>query len=275
MQYANQEPDEKDPSLFSAFKKAEKKYRAYNKKTTDFSQLLDLNKWDENLKSVCTKQEIIDPDTNKVYNCFEFAFPQGLFVIKDFLTIEEQITTTLRCLNEYHKKPHRTNMYIYEEPNEANKNEPLPTYDITKFLVDDPEKYYFNKKIRWTNLGYHYDWNERRYPSGKTNIPEDMRHLPLKVIKLMNYSNYFPESVIVNFYDKKNYMGGHLDDGELDQVSPIISFSIGLSCVFLIGGPTRDVEPHAIKLDSGDVMIMGGKSRGSVHGNFLVIILTV
>jgi len=31
-------------------------------------------------------------------------------------------------------------------------------------------------------------------------------------------------------------MGGHLDDGEPDQIHPIISFSMGLSCVFLIGG---------------------------------------
>lgn len=265
MQYANQETDDKDPSLYSAFKKAEKKYRAYNKKTTDLSQLLDLNKWDKSLENICKKFEIVDPETQKVYQAFEFDFPQGLFVIKDFLTIQEQIDTSLKCLNLYHKKPNRTNLYIYD-PETANPNEPLPTYELSKFLVDDPEKYYFNKKIRWANLGYHYDWNERMYPKGKTNIPEDMSHMPLRVIKLMKYSDYFPESVIINYYDKKNYMGGHLDDGELDQVSPIISFSIGLSCVFLIGGPTRETEPHAIKLDSGDVMIMGGKSRGSVHG---------
>lgn len=35
-------------------------------------------------------------------------------------------------------------------------------------------------------------------------------------------------------------MTGHLDDAEIDQVSPIYSFSFGLSCVFIIGGPTRD-----------------------------------
>jgi alkylated DNA repair protein alkB family protein 1 len=31
-------------------------------------------------------------------------------------------------------------------------------------------------------------------------------------------------------------MTGHLDDAELDQDSPIYSISLGLSCVFLIGG---------------------------------------
>jgi alkylated DNA repair protein alkB family protein 1 len=35
-------------------------------------------------------------------------------------------------------------------------------------------------------------------------------------------------------------MGGHLDDGEPDQEHPILSFSLGLSCIFLIGGESKD-----------------------------------
>lgn len=49
-------------------------------------------------------------------------------------------------------------------------------------------------------------------------------------------------------------MTGHLDDGEEDQVNPIFSFCFGLSCVFLIGGERREVKPHAIRLDAGDLM---------------------
>ena len=61
-------------------------------------------------------------------------------------------------------------------------------------------------------------------------------------------------------------MGGHLDDGEPDQENPIISFSLGLSCVFLIGGQIKTVKPTAIKLDSGDVCIMSAFSRKCYHG---------
>lgn len=49
-------------------------------------------------------------------------------------------------------------------------------------------------------------------------------------------------------------MTGHLDDAEYDQVSPIYSFSFGLSCVFLMGGMNKDPKPLAVKLDSGDLL---------------------
>ena len=61
-------------------------------------------------------------------------------------------------------------------------------------------------------------------------------------------------------------MGGHLDDGEPDQVNPIISFSLGLSCVFLIGSTTKKDKPNAIRLDSGDVVLMSKESRVCYHG---------
>ena len=49
-------------------------------------------------------------------------------------------------------------------------------------------------------------------------------------------------------------MTGHLDDAEIDQESPIYSFSFGLSCVFLIGGPTKEDKPTAVRLNSGDLL---------------------
>lgn len=33
---------------------------------------------------------------------------------------------------------------------------------------------------------------------------------------LLKIAKYTPESVIINFYHKKSYMTGHLDDGEKD-----------------------------------------------------------
>jgi len=49
-------------------------------------------------------------------------------------------------------------------------------------------------------------------------------------------------------------MTGHLDDAEIDQISPIYSFSFGLSCVFLIGGTTKESKPLPVRLDSGDLL---------------------
>lgn len=49
---------------------------------------------------------------------------------------------------------------------------------------------------------------------------------------------------------------------------PIVSFSIGADCIFLLGGPTRQYQPAPIFLRSGDCMIMGGHQRVAVHGGY-------
>ncbi len=123
--------------------------------------------------------------------------------------------------------------------------------------MKDYSRYYFNKKIRWANVGYQYDWNNRTYPSEKSSLPPDLDNLSNKTKdfiseEIANIFDYKAESTIINFYDSKNYMGGHLDDGEKDQISPIFSYSFGLSCVFLMGGKTKDIKPWAIKIDSGN-----------------------
>lgn len=93
-----------------------------------------------------------------------------------------------------------------------------------------------------TNLGYQYDWPKRSYPSTKVPVPDTILSMTDKAIKLYQQISetkidYRGEAVIVNFYKPKDYMTGHLDDGEIDQVNPIFSFCFGLSCVFLLGSP--------------------------------------
>eukprot|EP01016_Furgasonia_blochmanni_P047673 TRINITY_DN7029_c0_g2_i1.p1 TRINITY_DN7029_c0_g2~~TRINITY_DN7029_c0_g2_i1.p1 ORF type:complete len:298 (+),score=45.89 TRINITY_DN7029_c0_g2_i1:102-896(+) len=189
------------------------------------------------------------------------------YVIKNYMKKEDVVRLTTKCLNEFIKAPNRTNLYIYGDDWVIPEGENAPRdYDKDKYVVSDPKKYHFNKKIRWSNLGYQYDWNNRTYPSGVTSIPQDLSEIALDVIRMMKLGDYKPESVIVNYYDKKNHMGGHLDDGEKDQVHPIISFSMGLSCVFLMGFHTKDLKPLPLKLDSGDVLIMSGYSRTCYHG---------
>lgn len=42
-------------------------------------------------------------------------------------------------------------------------------------------------------------------------------------------------------------------------------FSFGQEAIFLLGGETLDVRPVAIRVRSGDVMVMSGPSRLSYH----------
>lgn len=61
-------------------------------------------------------------------------------------------------------------------------------------------------------------------------------------------------------------MGGHVDDAEVDEQRPIVSLSLGISCIFLMGGKSRRDKPVALYLRSGDIVVMGGDSRHCFHG---------
>lgn len=61
-------------------------------------------------------------------------------------------------------------------------------------------------------------------------------------------------------------LSGHTDHSEKDLSRPLLSLSFGQSAIFLIGGPTKQVRPKALLLNSGDIVIMAGQSRLAFHG---------
>lgn len=52
----------------------------------------------------------------------------------------------------------------------------------------------------------------------------------------------------------------------LDKELPVVSFSIGDSADFLYGDQRDEDKAEKVKLESGDVIIFGGKSRHVFHG---------
>jgi alkylated DNA repair dioxygenase AlkB len=55
-------------------------------------------------------------------------------------------------------------------------------------------------------------------------------------------------------------------EGSLDKGLPVVSFSIGDSADFLYGDQRDEDKAEKVKLESGDVVIFGGKSRHVFHG---------
>ena len=75
-----------------------------------------------------------------------------------------------------------------------------------------------------------------------------------------------PEACLVNFYTKDARMGLHQDRDEKDFDAPVVSVSLGDACLFRIGGTSRSSPTVSFRLESGDVVVLGGEGRLVFHG---------
>jgi DNA oxidative demethylase len=75
-----------------------------------------------------------------------------------------------------------------------------------------------------------------------------------------------PQACLVNFYDASARMGLHQDRDESDFSAPVLSVSLGDACLFRIGGTERGQPTRSFRLESGDIVILGGESRLAFHG---------
>ncbi len=75
-----------------------------------------------------------------------------------------------------------------------------------------------------------------------------------------------PEACLINFYEPAAKMGLHQDRDEQTFDAPVVSVSLGDSCLFRIGGTSRTDPTRSIKLESGDVVVLGGEARLAFHG---------
>ncbi|MDO8290742.1 MAG: alpha-ketoglutarate-dependent dioxygenase AlkB [Parvibaculum sp.] len=127
--------------------------------------------------------------------------------------------------------------------------------------------------IRQTNLG------SLGWLSGKENYLYGARHpltdalwpaIPPALLTLWSDLSGFdapPECCLVNFYQgAKARMGLHRDYDEDALDAPVLSVSLGDTCVFRIGGFARSDPTKSFRLASGDVLVLGGPSRLRFHG---------
>lgn len=75
-----------------------------------------------------------------------------------------------------------------------------------------------------------------------------------------------PEACLVNWYRAGARMGLHRDEDEADFAAPVVSLSLGETCVFRVGGTGRKGPTRSIRLASGDAVVLGGESRLAYHG---------
>ncbi|KAJ3020502.1 hypothetical protein HKX48_000706 [Thoreauomyces humboldtii] len=128
------------------------------------------------------------------------------------------------------------------------------------------------KRLRWTSLGYQYNWTDKTYHlDRRPPIPPLIDELATAVVdSVSNLTHYTrerwrSEAGIINFYQPTDRLMAHQDRSEVNTEAPLVSFSFGNSCVFLIGTETRKDEPTSLLLHSGDALVMYGSSRRAFH----------
>ncbi len=96
--------------------------------------------------------------------------------------------------------------------------------------------------------------------------PARCRALPAPAAARAGFAGTVHDCCLVNRYVPGLGMGLHQDRDERDRAAPIVSVSLGLSAVFLWGGPVRTDRTRRITLHHGDVVVWGGPARFTFHG---------
>lgn len=131
--------------------------------------------------------------------------------------------------------------------------------------------------VQMVCLGWH--WQPYKYTRHATDVngcpvlemPEWMLDMGTRAINdtdptLHGPLGYRPDVALVNYYDHKARMGMHQDKDER-AMAPVVSLSIGDSCVFRFGNTESRARPYKdVTLRSGDLFVFGGPSRLAYHG---------
>ena len=126
--------------------------------------------------------------------------------------------------------------------------------------------------VRMTNLGslgWVSDVRGYRYQVTHPVTGKPWPAMPqqlLDVWRKLSGHDHPPEACLVNFYQEGARMGLHQDNGEEARDAPVISISLGDSCVFRMGGRQRNSPTKSVRLHSGDVVVIGGEARFHFHG---------
>src|SRR5262249_22442008 len=65
-----------------------------------------------------------------------------------------------------------------------------------------------------------------------------------------------PEACLINYYAGTARMGLHQDRDEKDFAAPVVSLSLGDTCLFRIGGTQRNDPTRSLHLRSGDALVL-------------------
>ena len=118
-------------------------------------------------------------------------------------------------------------------------------------------------------LGWVTDERGYRYQATHPETGQAWPQMPARVLEAWRALAAYdqpPECCLVNYYAGSAKMGLHQDRDETEFAAPVVSLSLGDSCLFRIGGLKRGDATRTIRLASGDAVVLGGQARLAFHG---------
>jgi len=97
-------------------------------------------------------------------------------------------------------------------------------------------------------------------------MPSAFRELATAAAAAAGFSAFAPDACLISRYEPGARLSLHQDKDERDLESPIVSVSLGLPAVFVLGGHSRSDRPRRIALEHADVVVWGGPARLRYHG---------
>jgi len=114
--------------------------------------------------------------------------------------------------------------------------------------------------------GYRYDAIDPISGSHWPKIPASFLQLAKDAATQAGFSDFIPDSCLINRYEPGTKLSLHQDKDERDFSAPIVSVSLGLPAIFQLGGLKRTDKPQRIPLFHGDIVVWGGIARLVYHG---------
>ena len=118
-------------------------------------------------------------------------------------------------------------------------------------------------------LGWITDERGYRYQSFHPDTGQPWPAIPDPLLQLWDEVARYPhapEACLINYYGPNAKMGLHQDRDEADFSAPVVSLSLGDCCLFRVGGGKRRDPTSSFRLNSGDVLVLGGDTRLAFHG---------
>lgn len=251
-------PDGTPPNRFRAAEKAFKAYR--DGRPTDPRLMERVLDFASRSPATAVAEEVVvadgAPEWLRTARIYSIRGVDGFRFIRCPFDHERQLRLASTALREWIEPPAATNLVIHEAG---------PHSSLWERHQQEPRGSLLSR-LTWATVGYQYQWTQRAYvPEKRCPFPCDLASLSVDLAAACGWE-LRPEAAIVNLYGTSSTMGGHLDDAEPCQSVPIVSISIGLDAIYLLGGSTKADEPIPLLLRSGDVILQGGESRRFVHG---------